>query len=134
MGGTAWYEATYPYPDKLIIDLNGYFDGEISCDFAGRGRVGNLCGGSDSYMVFDAGNGKVTVDVWGAYRASVWSSSTTVKVYIQSETAGTSTRAYVGPSGFNRISKETGFDAPVACPTTLQATVTINDNGSISIA
>ncbi len=119
----------------------------LSIDFAGRGKVGGGCGGTDTYVGF-SGNGGNTpfgrVDVWGAYRDGIWTSSTTVAVYIADTVPGVPS-SVIGyraegtyPTNINygeaALLKSGGAFDPGVCGTTLYATFTILDDGTVSVA
>jgi len=131
------FTATLGIPGSWILEVN----------FAGRGysAYNNLaCGYSaDSYVTFIWGRGQAEIDVWKALRDGVWTSSTTI--LCRTATAG----AYSGTIGVGRekynafnalpdadpdyVSKAVSSNA-ATCATTLRATVTVNDDGTFSIA
>jgi hypothetical protein len=129
-----WYPATFTCPRKMTLTVQA-FGGDllVAANFAGRGQVGD-CGGTDSYVTFDRASAslvRVDVDVWAAYRAGVWSSSTTVLVYTKSTGPNASDRCIVSPSGGT---KTFPFPPGGICPVVLWGTVTVNDDGTLSIA
>lgn len=136
VGLTGWLETTYPCLEPLRIAISGYgLTGALSLNFAGRGKFGGSCPGSDPYVTYSGGQ-LALVDVWGALRAGVWTSSTTLLCYVQfnGAPAGPSISAYAGPSVLYGVSKAGTSRDLLGCPTTLQATVTVNDDGSLAIA
>lgn len=126
----------YPCPSVLAL-RSASGSTKLSLDFAGRGKVGGLCGGSDTYITF-SGSTLAVVDIWKALKDGIWTSSTTIKMYAQdSFAASVVLSAEIMTSTFTSLisfSKLTGRDAAVACPPTLQATVTVAADGTVSIA
>ncbi len=128
-------------PDTLTINV-GYINATVSVDFAGRGKKGGNCPGTDQYVTY-IGNGgsnpQVVVDVWGAYQAGVWTSSTTIKFYLSSGAVPTLSR-YIGyqtnvdsfavPFLFDVLG--VSADPAALCPTTLLRTITVLDDGTAS--
>lgn len=138
-----WHaNSTRPCADTLRISSSS--NGGLvtfSLNFAGRGKVGGYCGGSDSYVTF-SGQGTATavatVDIWQAYIDGVWSSSTTVLLYqaaVPNVNTGTVARpsdnalSSCGPGIANSFDLDGGL-----CATLLTATVTITDDGAIGLA
>jgi hypothetical protein len=127
--------------NKLFVYINLDYISKIAVDFASRGKVGPAvgCGGADTYVTFDPTSpNEAYIDVWKAYADGVWTSSTTVKIYggriyMPSSPA----RLYVARISSHSLPPGVSLAASTdtaACGTTLQATVTVNDNGTFSIA
>lgn len=119
----------------------------LAVNFAGRGKVGDVCGGSDSYMgaIYSIAGGAVQrvvdIDVWRAYRDGVWTSSVTILLYAAADFPSVNDRIIFGVYGTPYIiggNKLVSFDASTCaspiCPTTLLATVTLLDDGTITIS
>lgn len=151
--GDGWFRGSGPCPEVLKVWATYTYSGcgppacqFVATDFATRGKTGFACGGSDIYVA-DQGDGSQRVDVWAAYRAGVWTSSTTIKVYLAAYCAIVSTGVINGEPLSNAAARVTksgaflsgtpsGCDAPSGwiCPTLLAATITVNDDGTMSIA
>lgn len=112
----------------------------VAVDFAGRGKVGGYCGGSDSYVTFtDQGTPSVDVeiDIWQAYIDGVWSSSTTVLLYVvATDTTNSGTTAYplwsADPECGAGDTSSHDIDTGV-CPATSNGTLTITDTGALTL-
>lgn len=129
-----WYPTGFVCPRRMTLNLQA-FGGDliVAVNFAGRGQAGD-CGGTDTYVSIsriDASRVAIDINVWAAYRAGVWTSSTTVLVYGKSTGPNASDRCIVSPSGGTKTSP---FPAGGVCPVTLWGTVTVNDDGTLSIA
>lgn len=141
------YPGVYPCPITLLISAASYQNsgklGKLALNFAGRGKTDryNVCGSADSYVTFTEDT-IARINVWQAYRDGVWTSSTTIVIFISvpvSFGASEVINADVNSSGslglgVRHSKTPTGADITTACPTTVQATVTLNDDGSYSIA
>ncbi len=138
-------------PDLLLIAaLYGSATIRPMVNFAGRGWVGIGACGSDAYVsaltfpdtydtsTSDDPNSIAQVDVWGAYRDGVWTSSTTILVSMYSSPAtGTTVFGQARNNEANRVTKAITTQNTAFCPgggAVLQATITVNDDGTISIA
>lgn len=128
-------------PDVFRIDISGLYPTtpNTAVTFAGRTKVGGGCGGSDQYITFtfdspSVGDIFIDIDVWGAYRDGVWSSSTTILLHIDSPlgpfSSGTAVKMY--PQSYG-----TQTDVPVSvtfgsggCPLNTSATITLLDDGT----
>lgn len=134
--GLAWFPSGFTCPRKLNLDIRGgiaFSDVIVSVNFAGRGVVSSDCGGSDTYVTFtrlDTDRVLVAIDVWAAYRAGVWTSSTTVVIYTKSNSPDSSDRCDFNPTAGSKVS---AFPFGTACPATSWATITVNDDGTLSI-
>lgn len=123
--------------DTFSIYANVLFGSNLSVNFSGRGKVGGLCGGSDAYITFSGqGTGftEARIDIWGAYAAGVWTSSTTVLVYAASGTPSASDNYTGRPSHYpSGVAKVLASELTGGCPVVLKATFTITDAGVISV-
>lgn len=139
------WKTTAACPDSLLITTASQLgDLTIAVDFAGRGKVGGACGGSDEYVSFS--NNPATgplatafsfIDVWGAFRDGVWTSSTTALIYTLRTTGGpggTTAKPRYDTLDACLVSGNLGFSVgAIACPTVLSWTVTITDDGALTI-
>lgn len=151
-----WYEP-YQYeaflfreqvcPDVLLVGAGAVVD-QLQVNFNGRGWVNAGACGTDSYVspltfpeVYDGWEtlslfNTLLIDVWGAHRAGVWTSSTTVQIAVARSGAPSRT-LYAQPrnNADLRVDKAvTAQNCSLCCPTDLKATVTVNDDGTIGIA
>jgi len=134
-------------PDLLLIgvDVLGGFNATVRVNLAGRGLANGGACGTDTYvsrLVFPevpdgstAFNDVVMVDVWQAYRDGIWTSSTTVEIALSS-ISGSARTLIVQPRNNSAIAVTKSVTPQVTgfCPSTIKATVTVNDDGTISIA
>lgn len=143
-----WYwtginPSSYPCPAKLGVNLNyaggvgGIVGLNLSLNFAGRGKVGNSCGGSDPYITFNSAV-NATIDLWEALRDGVWTSSFTIEVFINAISGpnGTVEASIRSSSGTVAVFLKSGvsYDVGGGCPTTVRAVITVTDDGDVSIA
>lgn len=147
--GDGWFRGTGPCPEVLKISgtythLSGSPCSFLATNFASRGKTGFACGGSDAYVA-DQSDGSQHIDVWRAYRDGIWTSSVDILVYYTGKNAlfmsgvinaeplsYPSARVTKNPAVINGTAE---CSAPSwSCPTALSATITVNDDGSISIA
>ena len=136
-----WYGfGTSPCPSNVAISGFAFDAASIvsaSIDFAGRGKVGGICGGADEYVTFTTnGTGRTfsaTVDVWSAFLDGAWSSSTVLLVYAASTGVVSGSDVIFADGAGTFLNKNGAFQSTGACPTTLIATVTVLDNGTLSI-
>lgn len=134
-------------PDQLCIwtsVLGGNTCG-ISVNLAGRGLADAASCGADVYVsslsgseVPDGGpfDDVILIDVWQAYRDGIWTSSTTVVVAVACATSGAARTLTAQPRNNNAVAVTKSISPQVTgfCPSTTLATVTINDDGTFSIA
>lgn len=156
--GFRWYKGSGPCPDKLDLLADYTFVGSIppgpcwiiAANFAGRGKVGHSCGGSDTYVTeWSSGNNRgLSIDVWKAHADGIWTSSVAIQVYVAGYAAlGLSAQVWAYPTnnfaGYNVTKSSCWLDGTLSgcnaiggwlCPTNLSATVTVYDDGSLSIA
>ena len=135
------WRSTSACPSVLRIALGTYlgFLNTVSINFASRGKVGGYCGGSDEYVTFTdngATSGSVTVDVdiWRAYQDGIWSSSSTISIYMVSGFAGgISALVYPlsDPGGSISFPVTYYLDGGV-CPFVVPNTLNIYDDGTFS--
>jgi hypothetical protein len=137
--GSEWYRgSTLPCPTPLdIYHLGDGLAGGMAVNFNGRGKVGDAgssCGGFDPYVTGISFTDYLTVDVWAALRAGVWSSSCIIQVYMATGApiVGEQIQAYP-PSGSLGVTKNVTTQAGT-CGTVVLATITVNDDGTYSIA
>lgn len=147
------WRTTTTCPDSLSIDL--LWDGtpvpgafiQTAINFNGRGWVAGGGGGgsctSDTYLSFSSNpvtppNFMWEVDVWQAFADGVWTSSVAIQIASR-QTAPFNTIAF-GPEQDSALSCWTsGFSytgVVSSCPSsmTVVATITIMDDGTLSIA
>lgn len=130
-----WYQGTSACPLLLRITCSMVFPPFIVVNFAGRGKTDQfslLCPFTDPYVT--SGGNTITVDVWAAYRAGVWTSSTTILIYGNNPTLGGFATLSASKAGLDTvaISPSVPLGSGV-CPATLIGTVTVTDTGGISI-
>lgn len=139
-------------PSTNRTDMAFVFNGGTKTGFWKCGSLGAGSCGSDPYGAIAAtgcgsqgGYQLIVVDVWAARRANAWSSSVTIDVYAATEPAGTiDLCASIGLIGASvPVPSATGYLvkksittelAALACPTVVKATITVNEDGSVSIA
>ena len=132
-----------------LLGIEAFTSGaHVALNFNGRGKVGfgtgEGCGGSDAYVFGWAPTSspkRLGVDVWSAYIDGVWTSSVVVDVYIyhpSSPSFSTSINAYRRSTsgGFGTLvgSKATGTSELVSCGTVIKASITVNSDGTVSVA
>lgn len=142
-------------PSFERVDIAGVFNGGT---LTGSYKFGSISGancGSDPYLFSVAvssstqgGYLALLVDVWAARRANAWSSSVTIDVYAATEPAMTVdlcvSIALVQPipytilpfdsTGTYLVKKSVTTQlAALACPSVKKATVTVNEDGTVSI-
>lgn len=140
-----WYNGSR-CPRPIEVGLTFYLTppGVVAAvDFNGRGVNGPTCGGSDPYVsLFSLVNDRTAIDVWRAYRNGVWTSSCTIAILGRSGSPSSANPCFqyakinglTGPAA-GQVTKATGTaPAGSGCPGTLLATVTVNADGSFSIA
>ncbi len=136
--------AFYPCPSRLTIDASDFVigarNGRMSINFAGRGKVGGNCGGTDAYVSMAGFNDTImTIDVWRALNDGVWSSSCAILVYLATpapQPAGRVSYTILYSLAAASYTHKAGVTADVTggCPSTLQATITVMDDGTLGIA
>ena len=140
--GLNWYKGFTSCPSNLMITYPGY---DVTTGFAGMAVVFNGgakvgdpsltdCG-TDAYVDAAVTIGSlIQVDVWAAYRAGAWTSSVTILVYHGQSAPACTLEA--GPDYATPVTKAITPQAGTTCAavTTLKATVTVNDDGTFSIA
>jgi hypothetical protein len=125
-----------PCPQQLKIGNTGSAVW-LAVSFNGGPIVSATCGASAAYVTETSVDNWFDIDVWAAYRAGVWSSSTTVRVY-GSAFSGGATIAISGFKGsaFTGVTKS-GVSVPLgvypACPPNLLATFTVTDAGLLTV-
>lgn len=129
----SWYSAGGGCPDQLRVQLSS-LSRDIAVDFAGRGKVGLACGGSDTYLTVGVGGDVIYIDVWAARRAGVWSSSVTIDVYAAAGSALSDTVEAYPSFNFSAVVSKSITDEVAGCGTVVKATITVNDDGTFSIA
>jgi hypothetical protein len=116
-------------------DLDASTTPSQAADFASRGKVGpaGYCAGSDTYTV--TGSNSQLINIWQAYKDGVWTSSTTIKIYIKANT-GFGGNIYAQPEykASSVISIHKAVTNLACGATAITATVTVNDDGTFSIA
>jgi hypothetical protein len=124
----------------LLYDWNsGLGNARIGATGWWTGFIGSTCGGSDPYAYAYNAN-TVAVDVMQALADGVWSGSTSFGIYGGRITAAAPTSLQAAITQWNGIpfaGKAAATAVPVVgggCPSTLIATATVYDDGSISIA
>lgn len=134
------------------------FNGGTKKGFWRCGSINAGACGSDPYGAIYANNCSsnggyelIGVDVWAARRANAWSSSVTIDIYAATEsgavidlcvsigtdhmTGGPPYPSQPPASGYSFQKKSVTTDVcALACPTTKLATVTVNEDGTFSIA
>lgn len=143
-----WFVGQNGCPDTFTIELSQAACPQLaylSVDFAGRGKVGGLCGGSDQYVTFANNPGcslgfgpppygpTATIDVWGAYRDGVWSSSVSILCYADSNQPAVLSRWFTYPTNNRAATTDVASFIPAntgACPTILLKTATVMDDGT----
>ena len=125
---------------EFICGIVGLFPHSVSVDFAGRGKVGGNCGGTDEYVTF-SNNPQTTsdptyvyVDVWRALRDSVWTSSTSIRFYAAKNNPVVLSLYKARPSQYDAELLNTGGgipDATAGCPTTTLRNIIVMDDGSL---
>lgn len=131
--GAPWLKGFYPCPTNLLIASDTGLSAYLHVDFNSRGKVGSFCGGLDTYVSVISSD-LIAVDVWGARLASVWSSSVQVEVYLGSSVViAANLSAYPAANAAAAVTKSVTSDS-TSCGTAVKATVTVNDDGTFSIA
>jgi hypothetical protein len=140
-----WYQTPSVCPAKLRVIFNSGGPFGLVVNFAGRGKTGKgatgtvLCG-VDSYVTtlpIPGASMIVDIDVWQAYRDGIWTSSTTILCYVLAGVfVAHDLQAYPLNSGNIESKNVTPVDSSgaMSCPVTLLATITVNDDGTWSIA
>ncbi len=134
--------------DVLAADFN--VDVDLAVVFNGGTKSGvyqsggsSLSCGSDSYVTVDGSafvNVRLLVDVWSAFRASAWASSVTIDIYAGVGFSTHTIKTYASREGnWSSVAGDQSKSASVpprtsACPAVKIATVTVNDDGTFSIA
>lgn len=128
-----------PCTGKLKIYYTSYTPGfyqSLAVKFNGGSLVGSLCSNTDPYVTI-IDNGEVNVDVATALSNGVWTSSVTIDVYSQ-EIFNIIQTKEIGVLVGNCTSYTKTFLDPygggVCAGYGLVATVTVNANGTYSIA
>lgn len=140
------WRSTTTCPDtlRIFMPLDGIPVGVGSIQISVRFNGGNIAGDclTDSYVTtsFSPGVSRTFfVDVWRALRDGAWSSSTTVIIYSR-QTAPFNTIDYGPTNDSSGSCTTTGYIYPVTAigtcgaPPTPVATITIMDDGTVSIA
>ena len=140
--GCDWWRA---FPDAGCIDdrLMLYSSGSpinsrVAITGWWTGFIGTACGGSDPYVTSYDDN-SVYVRVFDSLNDGIWSSSASFGIYAGRKTIATSlqpnyTQWGGPPSGSWTVPATAVPVIGAACPSTLIGTVTIYDDGSVSIA
>lgn len=123
-------------------------------NFNGRGWANAASCGTDTYVLafptstpglIEEGSGsplvdpnsQLLIDVWGAYRAGVWTSSVTIQIALTTN-AATTTTVHAQPVNDQSLRVSKAAVSPqigaLLCSTIVVATVTVNDDGTFSIA
>lgn len=136
--GCGWYDGVSVCPIPIEVYFDTLFTQPyIAVNFAGRGKVGPLggCGGSDTYVTFFTLSGfpdiRAKVDVWAAHKDGVWSSSTTILFYAGGIELTSTVKA---KDHVTTLSSGSVTSNVYSCGSTLLATVTVNDDGTFSVA
>jgi hypothetical protein len=145
-GGTDWiyYQGATPdvCPQQLRVSTPFVTDGVLAVSFNGSSPTSNNCGNLGGYISApNAFDFDLDVDVWLAYAQGAWTSSTTVSVYAVGPPAGSPMTISGAKNSFGGGSVSLGGIVPPTsaswltdCPSVQVATITIMDDGSISIA
>jgi len=134
-----WYDSFWSAacPGPIVISLTGswHISRKLSTNFAGRGILGGNCSScaADQYYL-TCGATAVSIDVWKAYLDGVWTSSTTILVYASKTSGASGNLTTRDPSSTTVDVTAIGADTTGSCPTTLQVTITVNDDGTFSVA
>jgi hypothetical protein len=130
-----------PFNSLYNLALSGGFLGStiIGCPYTVSGCASNC--GTATYFTLDAGAywQNIIFDVWAALDAGAWSSSTTLNFYCNRRAAGTviNIAARISPeSDLPTYAEKTitpGAYIGAVCPTSLVATATWYDDGTISL-
>lgn len=128
-----------PCPGKLIITYSSYTIGSednIAVKFNGGSLVGSLCANTDPYVTV-VDNGYIQVDVVAALLNQAWSSSCEIEIYSQitvdlDQTQEVSVLVGNCDSYFKEFWQPKG--GGLCAGYGLVATVTVNSNGTYSIA
>jgi hypothetical protein len=149
-----WYQEGGPCASRLQIFVDGLLSpAEIAINFDGRGFDNwnnGFCGTSaDTYITKDD-TFTFGVDVWRAYQDGIWTSSVAIQIAVgaQSPTTRTLTafrRGYTAPTDYtpsddqDEVTKSVtpqynGGSYGYYCAGPVKATVTVNDDGTFSIA
>ena len=129
-----WFITT-DCPRTLAIRIDATAgDLDVDVNFNGRGLVGtSACTGTDSYVTVQRASGDIVdfgIDVWQAYRDSIWTSSTTIEIYTYSTFPAVGDNITTAPAGGAKVS---AFGGVFACPYALWATITVLDDGTVSV-
>lgn len=122
-----------------ITDGGTGADRWLAINFAGRGKTDTYaaCGFTDPYVTFSGGPNS-SVDIWGAHRAGIWTSSVDIEYFLAADAAIAAANFELSAADlFSTIASRTlALPASVlgACPPTLHYTVTITDDGTISVS
>lgn len=133
--GIEWIQGPNACPESLAIfcDIGSGATNRLAVDFHGRGKVGTACGGSDTYVNVQT-NTFVTVDLWGAYRDGIWTSSVTIACYVGRVGAAASPDIDCHPeSNSAAVQTKNVTNDATACGTVVKATITVNADGTFSI-
>jgi hypothetical protein len=125
-----------PCPDVLAVIASG---GYVGAQIPGRNQVGPdpgfdalHCGGTDTYITRSFPY--VYIDIWRAFRDGIWSSSVAIDVFIRVFDIP----QYISVSIRNKpsrvVGKSTSESNYLTCPTAPCAVLTVNDDGSFTLA
>jgi hypothetical protein len=131
--GLAWRKNAATCPDLLRLETTTALGATVAVDFAGRGKLGATCGGGDTYVTFTS-FWRADIDIWKAYADGVWTSSTTIDVYMDGLTAIAKDLDVYPIDNYSAFIRKSGIIRDtVNCGTVVKATVTVNDDGTFSI-
>lgn len=142
---TFWRFAGGVCPGTLTIYTGG-IDANYKLGISGAwitGTVGDHCAGTDPYLSIPGGTfGQVDIDVWKALADGLWTSSVVFNVKQHYAAAGGGTRAGSIVASPNGVTPSAQLLFPTindinpgnVCPTTNVATVTVNDDGTFTLA
>lgn len=128
---TQWYTGSAGCPNVIGITFfstNPTYADAIS--FAGRPLVGTNCLSSETYVTYDVASRTFSVDIWKAYKAGVWTSSTTIVGYSQNAAP----TVFDGSQDSIRFLQSNFTSSAITgiCPTVAKVTYTITDTGVVS--
>ncbi len=138
-------------PDLIAIACSAAADTvRTVINLAGRGWMGVGCAMTDPYIrlpipletwqdvVSYDSNSVIFVDVWQALRDAIWASSVTIEVRVTSPTTPTTDIYTHARNGIdNEVHKAVTAQSTlggIGCGSVLKATITVNDDGTFSIA
>lgn len=134
--------STVVCPRPLLVFLSSSQDA-LAVDFAGGGKRGLGCPGSDSFITIVNGS-RITIDVWRAYALGFWSSSVALAVYASIGAAnpadGVALSVRVNPTQLSGACPDVGGIPTIAtirgeaCPSTQIASITVFDDGTYACA